>query len=205
MSRFCRIIVIFSLVAVLLGFPHTAIADPLETLIPPATTATTQANEADFFKRGTYKVMAGDYQGAIADLTSAIQLNPKNADAYTNQGLARAGIGDRHGAIADFTSAIQLNPSLSLAYYNRGFVRSQLQDYQGAIEDLSRAIELNPEDADSYHCRCLVHYTLGDKKKVIEDFQKAAALYLKQEKPEEYEALVNGIKKLRSPTHLAVY
>src|SRR6476469_981920 len=144
MSRFCRIIVIFSLVAALLGFPHSSIAAPLETLIPAASTSTTQVSEADFFKRGTYKVMAGDFQGAIAALTSAIQINPKNADAYTNQGLARAGIGDRHGAIADYTSAIQLNPSLALAYYKRGFVLSQLQDYQGAIEDLSRAIQLNP-------------------------------------------------------------
>src|SRR6476469_10848624 len=109
MSRFCRIIVIFSLVAALLGFPHSSIAAPLETLIPAASTSTTQVSEADFFKRGTYKVMAGDFQGAIADFTSAIQINPSLARAYYNRGFVRSQLQYYQGAIEDLSRAIQLN------------------------------------------------------------------------------------------------
>lgn len=204
MNCFYHIIIIFSSAVILLGCPLTAKAEPSQRILPGASIYIAQVSEADFFKLGAYKVMTGDYQGAIADLERAIQLNSNNAQAYSNQGLARAAIGDLQGAIAAFNQALHLNPSLAIAYYNRGFVRSQLEDYQEAIADFTRAIQLNPEDADSYHCRCLVHYTLGDKKKVIEDFQKAAELYLQQGKEQEYEALVNGIKKLRSPTDLAV-
>ncbi|MEW5856656.1 MAG: tetratricopeptide repeat protein, partial [Cyanobacteriota bacterium] len=102
MSPLSRIIIIFSIAVVLLNSPLIAQAQPLQITIT-ASTDTAQMNAEDFFKRGVYKVLSGDYSEAIADLTQAIRLNPDNAQAYTNQGLARAALGDTPGAIADLT------------------------------------------------------------------------------------------------------
>ncbi|MBD1899101.1 tetratricopeptide repeat protein [Trichocoleus sp. DQ-A3] len=204
MSRLSRKIVIFSIifsiVMPLLNSPSMAQAQPLQITLT-ASTDTDQMSAEDFFKRGVYEVLSGDYPEAIADLNQAIRLNPDNAQAYTNQGLARAALGDTQGAIADFSQAIEIDPSLALAYYNRGFVRSQLQDYPGAIEDFSQAIELNPQDGDAYHCRCLIHYTLGDKQGVRADFEKATDLYLQQGKRQQYQSLLQEIKELHSSSH----
>ncbi|MFE1747661.1 tetratricopeptide repeat protein [Coleofasciculus sp. H7-2] len=105
MSRLSRIIIIFSIVVALLNSPPMAQAQALQ-IMPTASTYTAQMSAEDFFKRGVYKVLSGDYSEAIADLTQAIRLNPDNAQAYTNQGLARAAAGDTQGAIADFSQAI---------------------------------------------------------------------------------------------------
>jgi len=62
--------------------------------------------------------------GAIADLTKAIELKPDFADAYNNRGIAKHAKGEGwptgdsrrtkllDGAIADLTKAIKLKPSL---------------------------------------------------------------------------------------------
>lgn len=94
MSHLYRII-IFRIAAILLGLPLTARATPSQTLPHTTNTYTLQLSGEDFFKRGVYKVLIGDYKGAIENLTQAIQRNPNNAEAYSNQGLARAALGDQ--------------------------------------------------------------------------------------------------------------
>ena len=52
----------------------------------------------------------GDLDGAIADSTQAIDLDPKNAQAYCNRGLARVGKGDLDGAMTDLKTFCDLAP-----------------------------------------------------------------------------------------------
>lgn len=203
MSRIYRIVSIFIIVAALLGLPLTVLAEPAQTLPHMTKNYTAKLGAEDFFKWGVYKVLNEDYKGAIENFTQAIRLNPNDAQAYSNKGLAHAALGDQQGAMEDFNQALRLDPQLTTTYYNRGFIRANLQDYQGAIEDFNQAIRFNPNDADTYHCRCLVRYVQGDKQGVIEDFQKAAALYLKQGKLEEYEVFLNNIKELNAPTNFS--
>ncbi len=44
--------------------------------------------------RGIARSDAGDKQGAIADYTKAIKINPQYAEAYNNRGVARKDSGD---------------------------------------------------------------------------------------------------------------
>ena len=55
-------------------------------------------NANDFFDRGNSKAKLGDYRGAIADYTTAIEIDPKEAAAYNNRGLSKDNLGDYRGA-----------------------------------------------------------------------------------------------------------
>ncbi len=134
--------------------------------------------EDDFYvERGAAKIESEDYEGAIADYTTAISLNPQNYWAYNNRGVVKTNeLGDHKGAIADFTKAIELDPKDGDYYHNRGLAKNRLGDYEGAIADCTKAIELNPKDDIAHYCRGLVKCKLGDYEGAIADFTKAIRL-----------------------------
>jgi tetratricopeptide (TPR) repeat protein len=86
----------------------------------------------------------GNRDGAIADYTKAIELNPGFADAYVGRGIVYQVAGDRDRAIADYTKAVELNPDYSSAYLNRGNIFAAMGDQDRAIADYNKVIEINP-------------------------------------------------------------
>jgi TonB family protein len=87
----------------------------------------------------------GDYDRAIADLNTLIQLEPNRAEAYHNRGAAYGAKGDLDRAIADFDRAIQLNPRLKSAHYNRGGAYKLKGDHDRARADFDRETQLYPD------------------------------------------------------------
>ncbi len=55
--------------------------------------------------------MKGNLDQAIADLTKAIELDPKYADAYYNRGFAHRSKGLKQAAINDFETYLRLEPN----------------------------------------------------------------------------------------------
>ena len=97
---------------------------------------------------GKEKYDKKDYKGAIISINKAIELNPKNSDAYFNRGNCKDDLGDKKGAIDDYSKAIELNPKLALAYMNRGNCKSDLGDKKGACIDLNKALDLGLYQAE---------------------------------------------------------
>jgi tetratricopeptide (TPR) repeat protein len=133
-------------------------------------------NAEAYNDRGTERATAGNNQGAIADFTEAIKLNPKFTEAYNNRGNSRMILGDKQGALADFNRAIQLNPKDSEAYNNRGSLRADIGDKPGALVDFDRAIQLNPKYTEAYNNRGNLRVKLGDKQGALGDFDRAIQL-----------------------------
>ena len=81
-----------------------------------------------------------DYDGAIAVLSEAMRLDPKNAIAFINRGITYNSKGDTNRAIADFNEAIRLDPTYAVAFNGRGYAYSSKGDRNRAIADFSEAI-----------------------------------------------------------------
>ncbi|MFQ4143455.1 tetratricopeptide repeat protein [Chlorogloeopsis sp. ULAP02] len=66
-------------------------------------------NDSDAYKkRGNFRAHLGDYEGAIADYTQAININSKDADAYFNRGNALYNLGNKQAAIENFRQAAEI-------------------------------------------------------------------------------------------------
>jgi len=113
---------------------------------------------------------------AIEDYSKSIDMNPNNAEAYGNRGLAYYNKGQYDRAIEDYNKAIALNPNLAWNYNNRGLIYGIKGQYDRAIEDFNKAIAINPNDADAYRNRGRAYYDKGFMEKAMADFQKACDL-----------------------------
>jgi len=91
------------------------------------------------------KYDTGDYKGAIDDYNKAIEINPKDADAYYNRGNAKDELNDYQGAIADYSKAIEINPQNVAAYNNRGVAKGRSKYFQSACDDFKKVASLGNE------------------------------------------------------------
>ncbi len=91
----------------------------------------------------------GKYDDAIADYDKAIALNPNDATAYTNRGVAYGSKGAFDWAIADHSRAIALDPKYALAYTNRGLAHKKNGEVDRAIADFSKVLEIDSSDENA--------------------------------------------------------
>ncbi len=136
--------------------------------------ATAQAQSAaDYRDQAQAKSERGDLDGAIADFTKAIELDPDHARTYARRGDARKGKGDLDGAIADYTQAIEKDPSLFWGYYDRARARMERGDLDDAIADFTRALDLDPTYAWAHVSRGDALSGKGDLDGAIADYTQA--------------------------------
>jgi tetratricopeptide (TPR) repeat protein len=143
-----------------------------------ASSASPADNESveDLVNSGIEKGKAGDLDGAIADFTRAIELNPKDDAPYYNRAQAKRLKKDPAGAVADYTRAIELGSQNPAAYNNRGNARAENNDRDGAIADYTHAIELKPDYARAYYNRAVAKQEKGDATGAAADFKSAEKL-----------------------------
>ncbi len=130
------------------------------TAAPPVTERQLSAEE--YFERACQAVENWDYDGALADFTEALRLNPQLAEAWNNRGIARRVKGDLDGALADYAEALRLNPQLVYAYNNRGEAWFVLQHFSDALADFQRANELQPAHNIILSGMAVTHHALGE-------------------------------------------
>lgn len=126
--------------------------------------------------RGCLYIRMGDFDSALADFERAIQVEPRNAMAYSNRGAAHSKRGDVDRAIADYALAIQYEPKYPNSYANRAYAYYKLGEYEKGLADCNHALSLRPDHADTYSNRGLCRAALGDKEGARADFNRALEL-----------------------------
>jgi predicted O-linked N-acetylglucosamine transferase (SPINDLY family) len=118
-------------------------------------------------------MMAGqmkDFAGALDWTARVLKIDPDNAIAHNNRGLALKGLDDLDGALMSYDRAIAIKPDYPVAYNNRGNVLKELKRADAALQSYDRALALAPDYVDAHYNRAVL---LGD----LEQWEAAAASY----------------------------
>ena len=126
-----------------------------------------------YSSRASNRFMQRDLNGAINELSQAINLNPNNPMHYLNRGYVKHVLMDYKGAMEDYNSALKVNPNFAQAYNNRGVLKVAMNDTKGAFEDYEKALSLNAKYADVYYNRGNLRYMTNDNEGALKDYDLA--------------------------------
>ena len=100
-----------------------------------------------WYVRGITRLKQGDPQGALADLTEALDRQPYHVPARLRRAQLLAAKGQLDRAIADWTEVLAHQPDNIDAYVLRGIALHQSGRTAEAIADIRAALGLLPADA----------------------------------------------------------
>lgn len=104
---------------------------------------------ATHINRGIVLLRRGDTDAAIRDFDRAIQLDPRQPEAYLNKGVALVRRSDDAAAIQLFTVALENDTAKpEIAHFGRAVAHEKSGNIREAYFDYRRAAEIDPEWRD---------------------------------------------------------
>lgn len=82
----------------------------------------------NFTERAKRKFEAGDLQGALLDLDSAVKSEPNSASSYLVRAFCKNSLRDFNGALADCNQAITHAPNSAAAYLQRAITEYHIRN-----------------------------------------------------------------------------
>jgi tetratricopeptide (TPR) repeat protein len=135
-----------------------------------------------YVNRGLLKSKSGDTNGAIADLTQAINSKQESVPKlliHSTRGTLYAKKNNYKAAIADFTIAIQGNPRDVTTTYLRANAYFSLKQYDRALQDLAVANQLEPDFADAHLLRGAIYLDKNQGQLALKSLNQALTLVAK--------------------------
>ena len=111
-----------------------------------------------------------DFEHGLADMDSAIMLEPRFAGYFINRAFMKYNLDDYFGAMADYDYAIGLDPTSQEAHFNRGLLRAEVGDNNKAISDFDFVLKNNPSNFMALYNRALLHMRTRQFREAVNDF-----------------------------------
>jgi arylsulfatase A-like enzyme/Tfp pilus assembly protein PilF len=124
----------------------------------------------------------GRTEAALGQFRRALQLDPNNAPAMQNIGIAALRANDIAAAKQSLDAALALNPRLPLAFNALGVVRARQNDLNGAVEAWKRAVALDPRQYDALFNIGVVAFRGGN----ADDARGALTQFIETAPPSRY-------------------
>jgi tetratricopeptide (TPR) repeat protein len=103
-------------------------------------------------------------------------IDPQDAQACNQRGIAFAKSGDYQSAIAEFGRAIRRHPTFVDAFYNRALVSIEIGSLGQAASDLGAVVEIRPGFAEGRIRRGRLYVAMTEPDKAIAEFTKAVEI-----------------------------
>ena len=133
-----------------------------------------------YLNRGNANQAAANYTSALKDYSTAISLNPNQADAYANRGNLYLNSEKSDLALADYDRALNLGNVQGLpvatVYFYRGLSHLAVENSTAAMNDFNRAISLDQKNPDAFVERGKLLIQANKPDLALDDFTKAIAL-----------------------------
>lgn len=132
--------------------------------------------------RGICRLFSQEAEGAMEDLTQAIQLSadPKYADRadyndfrgidYYYRGLLYSAMGNGNAAVQDLELAVKYQYNLEETYTQFGIALGSINQHIEAVDNLSKALEINPRYLSALSNRAYQLSILGDNRRSVADY-----------------------------------
>lgn len=151
-------------------------SDSLLTRVLNASSLTPEQRAAALGRRIETRLALKQYEGAIADATTAVELDPRNAIAYYWRGTARLHSGAADTALRDFSQAILIRPEFADAYVQRGLAARIAGSAGRPLDDFQKALIINPKLPAAYRARGNLYFYQGNFAAATEDYRRYQSL-----------------------------
>lgn len=142
---------------------------------------------------GKTKLLDGDIQGALIDVSAAIETDPESALAYTYRGEIYMSDANYVAAKADFDKAIKLKSRSSLAFYDRALLKIHMGELESAMSDLNSALKIfgkNPTEVlterDIYSKRAQLNLWMKNWEAAVSDYDVAISQSLEDSSDQDF-------------------
>jgi tetratricopeptide (TPR) repeat protein len=135
---------------------------------------------------GTLALQRRDHVGAGEFLSRTLAVNPNNAEARINLGLALFGSGNAEEAVSQYRAALEINPRQALAYNHMGLALVRLGRGEEALGAHRQAVALDPNDENARYNLGLALEKQRRYDEAIEEYDRALAM-----RPKFVEAMHN--------------
>lgn len=98
---------------------------------------------------GNDYLRAKDYDQALESYSKAIELNPRNAQAYFNRALVLLKQFKYRKAAEDCDKALLIDPKYNKVHHRRAVALMELKEYDKALEDWKKVLETDPENEEA--------------------------------------------------------
>lgn len=133
-----------------------------------------------FYYRAKSKLKDGDKEGAMQDLSSAIEFYPKFSQAFLQRGKILAELNELQNAIDDYSRAIEYNHRNPAAYFQRALSNQKSGKNREALADFTKAILFEPRNPQLYLFRGMLRYRMGQSRAAFDDWGRAEMFGLTQ-------------------------
>jgi tetratricopeptide (TPR) repeat protein len=137
----------------------------------------------------------GQFQAALADLTTAVELLPT--------AINRLNLANLHIQMGEFASAVEgmdqlitADASFFPAYLSRGIAHYHLDQHEAAVRDLLYTLTASPSQPDARYYAGLSLEKLNYREEASQNLIMAADLYLQQNRSDSYHQVLDKMAEL---------
>ena len=128
--------------------------------------------------------LAGDFDGAMAELKKIIDRYPDEKNAYYRLGNLEYGLKNFDTAVYLFEKAIEIDPLFKTAYNQLAYTYHRIGNYDKSLWAINKYIDLAPGEANPYDTRGEIYAFNGNLDDAIESYKRALEI-----KPDFYVSL----------------